>query len=405
MRRPIIILFLLTLVFAVIPQEDSPSPLAALVLRFDPATVEVGPGYCVGETFTLAARIDNVEDLAGLGLQITWNTTYLEYVSHTMMIPVEEHPDGILHKPVIIVADLVNEVHGTYDCAASTLGGAPFYGNGIAFEVTLRVKHQPEYLEPDVHFLIKFTLGDLAPSACGAMPHYTEHCNITIHAYSPTIVRSDPATVELGPNYCVDETFILEARIDDVTNLAQFSFHIVWNTTYFDYVNHMIKAPVEAYADGVLHEPIYTIIDLANATSGFYKCSVYTLGGGPFFTGSGTALEITFRLKQQPIYPEPDESFTIKFILHDLVDEYTAIPHSIEHCNVAIHAYPNWSIADLNWDLKVDIADIILASGAYGSTPEESDWNPLVDVAPLWNRIDIFDLVTIAYHYGEEYPS
>jgi len=62
-----------------------------------------------------------------------------------------------------------------------------------------------------------------------------------------------------------------------------------------------------------------------------------------------------------------------------------------------------WNIADINWDLKVDISDIILACEAYGSTPQESNWNPQVDVAPLWNRIDIFDLVTVASHYGEEY--
>ena len=66
---------------------------------------------------------------------------------------------------------------------------------------------------------------------------------------------------------------------------------------------------------------------------------------------------------------------------------------------------PNWNIADINQDLKVDIADILLASESYGSTPEDVNWNPLVDVAPQWNRIDILDLATIAYHYGEEYTS
>ena len=64
---------------------------------------------------------------------------------------------------------------------------------------------------------------------------------------------------------------------------------------------------------------------------------------------------------------------------------------------------PNWNIADINQDLKVDIGDIILAFEAYDSTPEEPNWNPLVDVAPQWDRIDILDLVTIAYHYGEEF--
>jgi len=402
--RAIVLVFVVVFSLSTHSIISPPSPSTSPVLRFDPATVELGPHYCIDDTFTLKARVDNIIDLAGFGLQIKWNTTYLDYVDHIVKVPVETYPDGLLHEPILVIVDKANASKGTYDVAISTLGGPTFYGSGIAFEITFSVKYQPAYHEPDVNFMVKFTLEDLAPSACGGIPHYTENCNVTIHACSSTVIRFDPAIVELGPNYCVDETFTLEARIDDVINLAQFCFEIVWNTTYFDYVNHVLKAPVEVYADGVLHEPIYIIVDSVNSTSGFYGCSIYTLGGA-LFAGSGVAFEITFKVKHQLIDPEPDESFAIIFILHNLVDEYAGIPHSVEHCNVMIHAYPNWSIADVNGDLKVDIFDILLASEAYGSTPEESNWDPLVDVAPLWNRIDIFDLVTIASYYGEEYSS
>lgn len=174
--------FLTALLFSLVPVVSAPSPLAETVVRLDPATVEFGPEYCVGETLTLTAKIDDAEELCGLGLQVTWNTTSLEYVSHTMMIPVEEHPGGILHRPVLIVANTVNETKRTYDCAVATLGGAPFNGSGAAFEITLRVKDQPITPEPDVQFQIKFTLDDLAnPYPC-CYPHRTEHCNVTIHS-------------------------------------------------------------------------------------------------------------------------------------------------------------------------------------------------------------------------------
>jgi len=62
-----------------------------------------------------------------------------------------------------------------------------------------------------------------------------------------------------------------------------------------------------------------------------------------------------------------------------------------------------WNPADINYDFQVDISDIVLAIDAYDSSPGESKWNPFVDIAPPWNRVDILDLVTIAYHYGEEY--
>jgi len=166
-----------------------------------------------------------------------------------LMIPVEEHPGGIMHRPVIIVADLVDEVHGTYDCAVAALGGAPFYGSGIAFEVTLKVKCQPVDPDPDVNFMVEFTLEDLAPPACGPIPHFTENCNVTIHSY------------------------------------------------------------------------------------------------------------------------------------------------------------PNWNIADVNGDLKVDIVDVLLCANAYQATPLDPNWDLRCDIAEPYDIIDIFDIVMICSSYGEEYHS
>jgi parallel beta-helix repeat protein len=61
-------------------------------------------------------------------------------------------------------------------------------------------------------------------------------------------------------------------------------------------------------------------------------------------------------------------------------------------------------LGDLNYDGRVNLYDIVAAAAAYGTTPDDPDWNPLADVAPLYERIEIYDLVTIAYHYGETYP-
>ena len=180
MRRAIVLPFLIALLFSLVPVVSAPSPLESTVVRLEPATIELGPGCCVGETFTLAARIDDVEELCGLGLTIAWNTTYLEYMSHTLMIPVEEHPNGVMHKPVVIVADGIY-VAGTYDCAASILGGAPFTGSGTAFEITLRVKYQPIAPEPDATFLVEFTLHDLCDLHM-PIPHSLQNCNVTIHS-------------------------------------------------------------------------------------------------------------------------------------------------------------------------------------------------------------------------------
>jgi len=62
-----------------------------------------------------------------------------------------------------------------------------------------------------------------------------------------------------------------------------------------------------------------------------------------------------------------------------------------------------WNPADTNHDLKVDIFDIVLCAGAYGSKPPDSKWCCRVDIAEPYGIIDIYDIVMICTSYGEEY--
>jgi len=215
-----------------------------------------------------------------------------------------------------------------------------------------------------------------------------------------TVVRLDPATVELGPDYCVNDTFTLKARVDNVEDLFGFGFHIKWNTTYLDYVDHIAKVPVEVYSDGLLHEPVLWVENEVNASEGWYGLAIATLGG-PTFNGSGIAFEITFNVTRQPVGAEPDASFEIAFTMSDMLDSYTIIPHSTEHCNITIH--PHWNNADINDDLKVDIFDVVLGVNAYQATPSDPHWNPRCDLTNPYGIIDIFDIVMICFSYGEEY--
>lgn len=64
-----------------------------------------------------------------------------------------------------------------------------------------------------------------------------------------------------------------------------------------------------------------------------------------------------------------------------------------------------WNLADLNFNYEVDIYDIVLCANAYGSTPPDSHWDPLCDLAEPYGTIDIFDIIIIAISYGEQYTS
>jgi len=198
-RRVIVLPFLTALLFSLVPIVSAPSPLASTTLRLDPATIELGPECCIGETFTLAAKIDNVEYLTGVGIQIKWNTTYIEHVSHIITIPVENYPEGVLHEPILSGADKVDNTKGTYDCAVTTLGGPSFNGSGTIFEITFKVKAQPIAPESDAHFQVKYTLDDLADLwACGCIPHYLEHCNVTIHSNPQLTLSVDSSPSEVS---------------------------------------------------------------------------------------------------------------------------------------------------------------------------------------------------------------
>jgi nitrous oxidase accessory protein NosD len=64
---------------------------------------------------------------------------------------------------------------------------------------------------------------------------------------------------------------------------------------------------------------------------------------------------------------------------------------------------PYWNAGDIDHDLDVDIYDVVKAAAAYGSVSLDSRWNPHCDIAEPYGIIDIFDIVTIAVSYGEEY--
>jgi hypothetical protein len=62
---------------------------------------------------------------------------------------------------------------------------------------------------------------------------------------------------------------------------------------------------------------------------------------------------------------------------------------------------PYWNPADVNHDLQVDIFDIVLAAPCY--CLDWQDHYVHFDVAEPYGIIDIFDIVMIASHYGDEY--
>lgn len=59
---------------------------------------------------------------------------------------------------------------------------------------------------------------------------------------------------------------------------------------------------------------------------------------------------------------------------------------------------------DVNCDSIVNVNDIVEAIAGFNTEDGELNWNSNANFAPHWNKLDLHDLITIAYHYGETYP-
>jgi subtilisin family serine protease len=55
---------------------------------------------------------------------------------------------------------------------------------------------------------------------------------------------------------------------------------------------------------------------------------------------------------------------------------------------------------DLDDSFNVDLFDIVIVARAFGSQPNESEWNPLANIN-IDEYIDIFDIVIVAANFGK----
>jgi len=183
--------------------------------------------------FTLALKIANVTDLFGFDIQVKWDPTLIGYVSHTVKVPVEDYPDGILHEPFMQLKNVIDESASIPDAEPGTMGwfayaimpgAATFNGTGIAVELTFHVEGVGScWIE-----IVKSDLSDHIPSP---IPHSTQN------AYFDNRPPLQPVDVYVDPPNVVDSTltpchnFSVEIKVEDVEGLYSFEFWIGYNTT------------------------------------------------------------------------------------------------------------------------------------------------------------------------------
>jgi hypothetical protein len=196
--------------------------------------------------------------------------------------------------------------------------------------------------------------------------------------FAAPVVRLEPSPAHVYQG----QTMTLRAMIYNVTDLAGFDLRIAWDTTYLDCESHNATL-------GCLIPPILITKDEVNETAGTYWLAVGTLSLTGF-TGSGEAFEMTFRLLNPG-------TTTVNFTSHEMASTVNLI------WNVAVDASMFITLGgDVDGNRQVDIFDIVLMAGGYGTSEGQPKFNANCDIDGDGD-IDIFDIVKAAVNYGKSW--
>jgi hypothetical protein len=99
----------------------------------------------VGDTLTVTIKISNVQNLFGIDLTLSWNTSVLKVIDATPQLGVESHSDGVLHEstdyPIQIENNDASQSTGEYKLLATATGSSTpsFTGSGTIAILTFNV--------------------------------------------------------------------------------------------------------------------------------------------------------------------------------------------------------------------------------------------------------------------------
>ncbi len=229
-------------------------------IRIAPQLVQTQEGL----TFTVSARITKPVDLWALNFNMSWDTSMLEYVSHSVYIPADTYMWGVLYSPVTISKDIADPVAGTYWIAASSSGtAATFNKDGTVFNMTFRAIDTGTCYLTVPSSELKNKLGQqLTHTIWGG----TVEINPGVHDMAVTAISPTGTLIGQGYNIKIkvtianvgtftedsdftvyaNETVITTVTVSALAGLTEAEYIVTWNTAGWDYGDYAISVNVTA---------------------------------------------------------------------------------------------------------------------------------------------------------------
>ena len=304
-------------------------------IRILPSLVETPAGL----TFTVSARLTNPVDLFGISLQLGWDSSLVDYVSHTVYIPRDEYLWGVLWEPVQIKKDEVNSTIGQYWIEASSSSSNPFEKDGTVFNMTFRA---------------------ITNGTCYLTIHF---CELTNSLGEPTLHNLYNGTVEISPGV------------------------------------HALAVTDILTAGSVVGQGYSTSINVTIANEGTFtenvNCTIYANN-----TGIKTIDVLLGGLDEVTVSIPWDTTswtmgnYTISANVTSVEGETETLDNTMEDGMILVT-----TPGDVDGDFDVDIFDIVKIARAYGSSEGDLLYNGNADIDGDGD-IDIFDVVIAAGNYG-----
>jgi hypothetical protein len=305
------------------------------------------------QQFTASVIIENVTDLYGFDIRFRWNTTFLTYVSHSVRVPRDNYPDGILQAPTFSLTNAVNATAGTYRLACSSMAPAsPFDGTGTAFNITFRVRYHPPLPAPTTNTLLELYQTDLADSSGNRVLHDRRNGTVTFYALSE---RHDVAVLSINPS----KTVVGQGY---ATNL---SIEVLNRGSYTETFN------VTANANSAAIQ-----IQAVTLTYGSSAMLIFTWNTADFGKGN----------------------YTVNAYAAPVLYETDTADNNFTDGRVSV-TIPG----DVDGDFDVDLYDATRLFGCYGLSMGKAGFIAECDIDNS-GQVFLFDAVILLGHYGQKYP-